>query len=90
MYQSLSKPESRPDPLSWLEVVAADSSMGQAAQDLAAHLQSLPLPQGSDGSCRFILGVGRCGLALQDQSRPQMRPLRLDAVGMKRRSNGRL
>ena len=89
MHQSLSKPESRPGPLGWLQVVAADSSLDQAARDLATHLQLLPLPQGGDGSCRFILEVGRSGLSLQDQSRPEMRPLRLDAVGMKRRFSGR-
>ena len=89
MHQLLSKPESRPDRLGWLEVVAADSSMDQAAQDLATYLQSLPLPQVSDRNCHFILEVGRCGLSLQDQSQPQMRPLRLNSVGMRRRFSGR-
>ena len=89
MHQSLSKSASEPNPLDWLEVVAADSSMEQAARDLAAHLQLLPLPKHSATSCRFILEVGRCGLSLQDLSQPQMRPLRLDAVGMRRNFSGR-
>ena len=89
MHQLLSKLESRPDRLGWLEVVAADSSMDQAAKDLATYLQSLPLPQVSNRNCHFILEVGRCGLSLQDQSQPQMRPLRLDAGVMRRRFSGR-
>jgi len=89
MHQLLSKSESRPDRLGRLEVVAADSSMDQAARDLASYLQSLSLPQGGDRSCRFILEVGRLGLSLQDQRQPQMRPLRLDAPGMRRRFSSR-
>jgi len=88
MHQPLSKPESRTDLFDWLEVVVADSSMDQVARDLEAHLQSLPLPQGGGRNCRFILEVGQCGLSLQDKSRPQMRPLRLDAVGKRRRFSG--
>jgi 16S rRNA (guanine1516-N2)-methyltransferase len=89
MNQSLSKPDPRPDPLGWLEVVAADSSMEQAAQDLAKHLHSLPLSQGNDENCRFILEVGRYGLSLQNQNQPKTRPLRLDAVAMRRNFSGR-
>lgn len=89
MHQSLSKPESRREPLDWLEVVAADASMDQVARDLATHLHLLPLSKGGDRSCRFILEVGRCGLSLQDLSQPQMRPLRLDAAGMRRRFSRR-
>jgi 16S rRNA (guanine1516-N2)-methyltransferase len=89
MHQSLSKPESCPDQLGWLEVVATDSSMDQVARDLATHLQSLPLPKDGDRSRRFILKVGRCGLSLQDQSQPQMQPLWLDAAAMRRRFSGR-
>ena len=89
MNPSPSKPESRPDPLEWLEVIAVDSAMDQVARDLATHLQSLPVPQGRDTSCHFILEVGRYGLSLRDQSQAQMRPLRLDAVSMRRRFTGR-
>jgi 16S rRNA (guanine1516-N2)-methyltransferase len=89
MHQLLSKRESRPDRLGWLEVVSADSSMDQAAKNLATYFQSLPLPQGSDRNCHFILEIGRYGLSLQDQSQPKVRPLRLNSVGMRRRFSGR-
>jgi 16S rRNA (guanine1516-N2)-methyltransferase len=88
MHQLLSKSKFQLHSMGQLEVVAADASMDQAARDLASHLLSLPLLQGEETNCRFILEVGRNGLSLQDKSLPQMRPLQLDASVMRRRSSG--